>query len=201
MNWQCEISDMNEYLATSDVIDFDAPNIQAIANKLSQQAKTDVEIAKKAYEFVRDNIAHSCDINGKVVTCEASSVLRHQEGICFAKSHLLAAILRCMGIPAGFCYQRLVFHDDRPNYLTLHGLNAIYLNSIDRWIRVDARGNKKGVRAEFCLDRELLAYPVRTELAEIDYPNVYAQPNHQVVSALKNYTNLQDLLANLPSKL
>jgi len=40
-----------------------------------------------------------------VVTCSASEVLREGTGICFAKSHLLAALLRAVGIPAGLCYQ------------------------------------------------------------------------------------------------
>ncbi|HEY9858876.1 MAG TPA: transglutaminase family protein [Candidatus Obscuribacterales bacterium] len=201
MNVQCETPDINEYLAPSDVIDFNDKDIQAIAQQLSAQAKTDVELAKIAYEFVRDNISHSFDINGQIVTCEASRVLRHKEGICFAKSHLLAAILRYIRIPTGFCYQRLVFKDSDPTHLTLHGLNAIYLNSLNRWVRVDARGNKEGVNAKFCLEREMLAYPVRSYLSEIDYPTVYSQPNRQVILALKNSTNREELISNLPDEL
>ncbi len=53
-------------------------------------------------------IGCSADINGKVVTCKASEVLRYKEGICNAKAHLLATILRANGIPSGFCYQRLI---------------------------------------------------------------------------------------------
>lgn len=201
MNIQCETPDIKEYLTASEVIDFDDRNIQAIAKTLSAKANTEIELARTVYEYVRDNISHSCDINGKVVTCEASSVLREKEGICFAKSHLLAALLRYLGIPAGFCYQRLVFDDAAPNHLTLHGLNAIYLSSLDRWIRVDARGNKKGVNADFCLEGEMLAYPVRSELAEIDYSTVYAQPNHKVISALKKHQTLDKLLSNLPDEM
>lgn len=193
--------DINEYLSLSDVIDFDDKNIQIVANQLSAQAKNDVEIAQKAYEFVRDKIPHSFDINGTHVTCQASSVLQRQEGICFAKSHLLAAILRCLKIPTGFCYQRLVFRDEQPDRFILHGLNAIYLNSLNQWVRVDARGNKNGVNAQFCLDKEVLAYPVRVHFAEIDYPTIYHQPNHQVVAALNNSSNFEELIANIPNEL
>lgn len=196
-----ETNDITQYLTASETIDIDNDNIQAIANSFQKQAKTDIELAKRIYEFVRDEISHSCDIKGNVVTCEASSVLKHKQGICFAKSHLLAAILRTVGIPTGFCYQKLVFDDAQPNYHTLHGLNAIYLANIDRWIRVDARGNKTGVKAEFCLDREVLAFPVRTNLNEIDYPIVYNQPNLQVISALKNSTTVEQLIRNLPTRL
>lgn len=74
-----------------------------------------MDFIKKAHEFVRDSISHSADINEDAITCNASEVLKSGHGICFAKSHLLAALLRCKSVPAGFCYQK--------------------------WIRLDARGS------------------------------------------------------------
>jgi len=201
MNLQTENTDINEYLAASEVIDFHDTDIHKIARQFSEAATTDVGLAKTAYEFVCDTIPHSFDINGHVVTCSASSVLKHGEGICFAKSHLLAALLRNVGIPAGFCYQRLVLDDADPTYLTLHGLNGIYLESLDRWIRVDVRGNKKGVNAEFCLETEVLAYPIRSDLGEVDYPIVYSRPNRKVVSTLRNAGTIEELKHHLPDEL
>ncbi len=196
-----EIKDISYYLAASEVIDYEDKGIQAIAAELLARSKNKVELAKSAYEYVRDCIAHSCDIQGHVVTCEASSVLRHKEGICYAKSHLLAAILRCLKIPTGFCYQKLVFDDSEPSYLTLHGLNAIYLEDLYKWMRVDARGNKQGVRAEFNIEKEILAFPVREEMGELDYPIIYAKPNESVVGALRNIKTLEALMVNLPQEL
>ncbi len=196
-----EIKDISYYLAASEVIDYEDKGIQAVAAELLARSKNKVELAKAAYEYVRDSIAHSCDIQGRVVTCEASSVLRHKEGICYAKSHLLAAILRCLKIPTGFCYQKLVFDDSNPSYLTLHGLNAIYLEDLDKWIRVDARGNKEGVQAEFNIEKEMLAFPVREQMGELDYPIVYAKPNESVVAALRNIKTLDTLMVNLPEEL
>ena len=46
-----------------------------------------------------------------------------KEGICYAKSHLLAAILRANLFPTGFCYQRLVLDDKTDSRFVLHGLN------------------------------------------------------------------------------
>ncbi|HAX74944.1 MAG TPA: ABC transporter ATP-binding protein [Cyanobacteria bacterium UBA11372] len=196
-----EIKDISYYLGASEVIDYEDKGIQAVAAELLARSKNKVELAKAAYEYVRDSIAHSCDIQGRVVTCEASSVLRHKEGICYAKSHLLAAILRCLKIPTGFCYQKLVFDDSEPGYLTLHGLNAIYLEDLDKWIRVDARGNKEGVQAEFNIEKEMLAFPVREQMGELDYPIVYAKPNESVVAALRNIKTLDTLMVNLPEEL
>lgn len=63
------------------------------------------------------------------VTCRASEVLKEGHGLCFAKSNLLAVLLRFMDIPVGFCYQTLVHEDG----FVLHGLNAAYLmaNGLD----------------------------------------------------------------------
>lgn len=201
MKLQVENSDLNKYLEKSAIINYDDPNIEIVATKLAENVQNDLELAKKVYEFVRDDISHSCDISSQVVTCKASDVLQAKEGFCFAKSHLLAALLRYLKIPTGFCYQKLIFDDAKPNFLTLHGLNAIYLNNINKWIRIDARGNKPGLNAQFNIDREMLAFPVRANLGEIDYPIIYVEPNKNVVSTFKNYRNFEKLIINLPGNL
>lgn len=71
----------------------------------------------------------------------------------------------------------------------LHGLNAVFLPSEAKWIRLDARGNKPGVQAEFSTGEERLAYVVRTEFGEIDYSTIYTQPHPKVVKALREHTN------------
>jgi len=142
---------------------------------------------------VRDVIHHSSDIRGTRVTCVASDVLSYREGLCYAKSHLLAALLRAQGIPAGFCYQRLLLGSTPAEGYVLHGLNAVYLSSEARWIRLDARGNKPGIQAEFSTEEERLAYVVQPALGEIDYPTIYAQPHPIVIKALQGHTNCLDL--------
>lgn len=51
--------------------------------------------SNKVDEYVRDKVSHSADINEDILTCAASEVLKAGHGICFAKAHLLAALLRC----------------------------------------------------------------------------------------------------------
>lgn len=198
MNQVLEKIDLDAYLLASDVVDYEHETIQAIVHHFSQQITQPSDRAKIVYEFVRDQIPHSFDIQSKVVTCNASEVLKYREGICFAKAHLLAAILRGLGIPTGFCYQRLVFSDEDLTRLTLHGLNAIYLKDWQRWVRVDARGNKPGVQAEFDLEQEKLAFEVRPELNELDDRTIYAQPKDEVVKALRRCKNLAELTLCLP---
>jgi transglutaminase-like putative cysteine protease len=132
MSLDLETSNLNAYLEASDVLNFEQAEIHNLAVQLIQSKTTDVAQAKRIYEFVRDQVSHIFDIQGNIVTCLASEVLQHRQGICFAKSHLLAAMLRAVNIPSGLCYQRLVGEQEQGPEFSLHGLNAIYLASVDR---------------------------------------------------------------------
>lgn len=186
---------MQQYLAKSKYIDFDAPDVSAMAEALAQGVTSETELVKRCFEFVRDQIKHSSDFKLNPVTCRASDVLLHGTGYCYAKSHLLAALLRANGVPAGLCYQRLSVGDAGPPYC-LHGLNAVYLSDYG-WYRLDARGNKPGINAEFCPPEEALAFPIR-ERAERDLPEIWAEPLPVVVNVLETYRDFALVLANLP---
>ncbi|MGA9085354.1 MAG: transglutaminase domain-containing protein [Methanoregula sp.] len=89
---------------------------------------------------------HSWDYKANPVTLSASAVLERKTGYCFAKSHLLAALLRANAIPAGLCYQRLKNHADVGPAFYLHGLNAVWLEEYG-WYRADARGGPMCMRS------------------------------------------------------
>lgn len=192
---------IDEYLKEDDVIDFGNENITRLADELYQEAASEAEYIRKAYEFVRDHISHSADINEDVLTCCASEVLKAGHGICFAKSHLLAALLRYKSIPAGFCYQKLILDDDTAPVLIYHGLNGVYINEYKKWIRLDARGNKEGVNAQFSLDKEYLAFPVRPEKGEEDGFTIYPNPDKKVLERLRKYKTRTELWEDLPTEL
>ena len=117
---------MDEYLEFDDVIDYKNEAIREVADVLFQKANDELSFIKNAYEFVRDNISHSADINADALTGVASEVLKNGHGICFAKSHLLAALLRCKSIPTGFCYQKLVLDDETaPVIIILYPVKSI----------------------------------------------------------------------------
>ncbi|HEY9819066.1 MAG TPA: transglutaminase family protein [Candidatus Obscuribacterales bacterium] len=196
-----ESSHLADYLAPSPVIDWHHPTIPPLAKSLTKDIPSVPEQIKVVYEWVRDRISHTCDIGDHRVTCTASEVLHQDHGFCFAKAHLLAALLRSCAIPTGLCYQRLVFDDAQPDRFTLHGLNAVYLPELNRWVRLDARGNKPGVQAEFCWNREQLAYPIRPHRGEVDYPNLYAEPHPTIVTALQTHPTALALIDHLPATL
>lgn len=185
MNMTCESKNFNDYLLELNEVDYSNPFICTLANELFNPLQTEIEKAKAAYEFVRDEISHTWDIQSKRVTCHASDVLTFKEGICYAKSNLLAALLRSQGIPTGFCYQRLMLFNTPDKGYCNHALNAVFFHSLNRWIRLDSRGNKTGIDAQFSLDHERLAFHTQQELDEVDYPLIYVRPHPKTMSILK----------------
>jgi transglutaminase-like putative cysteine protease len=172
------------YLAPARLIDVDAPAIGAFV-ETHLRACDDVEAARRAFHFVRDEVSHSWDIQGRRVTRTGTDALTYREGICYAKSHLFAALLRRRGIPTAVCYQRLTLLDDDSAGYAIHALNAVFLDG--RWVRLDARGNKPGVDAAFSLAEERLAFPVRATYDEIDYPELRAEPHEAIVATLARH--------------
>ncbi|WP_410593259.1 transglutaminase domain-containing protein [Amycolatopsis sp. lyj-23] len=164
---------LSDYLAADAVVDHEHPSIRALAGAWRRDSGDPVTGAETAFLFVRDEVEHVIDAGDPRVTWRASDVLRERVGICHAKAHLLAALLRAQGIPAGFCYQELS---------ALHGLNAVYLHG--KWSRLDARGNRTGARGEFSLDAEKLAWPVDPARGERDHPEIHPAPAPVVVDFL-----------------
>ena len=69
----------------------------------------------------------------------------------------------------------------------------MYIEDLDRWIRVDARGNKQNIHAEFRLDGENLAYPIRLEYGEIDYHNNGMDLDPKLVDVLNGVDRVSDI--------
>lgn len=186
---------MKEYLKHSETIDWKNPKILSKAKELSANKSSEVDIAKSCFEWVRDHIKHIGDYNIQTVACTASEVLKSGSGICYAKSHLLAALLRANKIATGFCYQRLSIDGKSAPYC-LHGLNAVHLSNFG-WYRIDSRGNREGINAEFEPPAEHLAFSIEYE-DEIDFQKILSEPLPLIIKALKRYKTKDELWSNLP---
>lgn len=184
-----------DFLASTDVVDWYHADVRTLAWFLAGGESDSVEIARRCFEWVRDEIRHSVDFQDTHVTCAASEVLAQRTGFCYAKSHLLAALLRANGIPAGFCYQRLSISGDGPPFC-LHGLNAALLPA-HGWYRMDPRGNKPGVDAQFSPLVERLAFPIQIQ-GEATFPEIHAEPLAVVVETLRAHKTVTEVCANLP---
>ena len=190
--------DPERYVGADDVIDCTARSVVALAVELRASHLGEVDYARAAFEWVRDRIAHSVDVSDPRVTIKASDVLREGVGLCFSKSHLLVALLRAQGVPAGLCYQSL--QGDQADERMLHGLAAAYLDG--GWHRLDPRGNKPGIEAELSLGDERLAWSADPSRGEIDYPTIFVVPAAEVVAALRGSDDALALCADgLPSEL
>ncbi len=181
-------------------IDADNPLIIKKARQIVGEVSSDVEKGRMLFEWVRDEIPHSWDIRSEIVTCRASDVLVKGTGICFAKSHLLAALLRSVHVPAGFCYQVLT---RTPPFtgMVLHGLNGVFIPSVGKWIRVDSRGDTRGIDAQFSLIEEKLAFPMDKDKGEFMYDEIFSSPAPTVIDVLQKFSNLTKMWPHLPTPL
>jgi len=190
-----ETTDPSRYLDADEAIDHRHPLVRRTAARLRAGAPGRTRTPSGLRPRPRHRHALR-DAGDQRVTWRASDVLEHRTGMCYAKAHALTALLRAeaSGRPL---LQRLT--EDDGSDPVLHGLIALWLPGRTRWSRVDPRGNKAGVDARFELDRERLAWPVRPELGERDYPTVYAAPAVPVLAALRAAASRAELV--LPARL
>jgi transglutaminase-like putative cysteine protease len=186
---------MEHYLRATSIINWTHPAVRAVAETLAAGQESTTDIAHRCFEWVRDQICHSVDYQLNPVTCMASDVLEARTGFCYAKSHLLVALYRANGIPAGLCYQRLQIDPQLATYC-LHGLAAVLLPH-HGWYRVDPRGNRPGIDAQFMPPQEQLAFSIE-QLGEADFLAVYPDPLPVVVAALQTAPSTDALASNLP---
>jgi hypothetical protein len=65
---------MEPFLKATEIVDWHNPQVRSKALKLASGASGDLEIARRCFEWVRDNIQHSSDYKRNPVTCAASDV-------------------------------------------------------------------------------------------------------------------------------
>lgn len=185
--------DPKYFLSANEFIDYDHPDVTALAEELLEESSHPVDFARRAFNWVRDCIRHSYDYGDEQVSISASQTLLNRTGLCFAKTHLLTALLRSQNIPAALCYQRLTHVEG----YVVHGLVAVWLQ--DAWSRQDPRGNTNGTKAAFHVRHEQLARPTDTSAGEVDYPRLYLTPAPEVIAALQQSPRLSQVV--LPQSL
>ena len=233
-----QLDSIENYLEIDLLINFNSIEVKQLADQLQLAAADELSAVKRAYEYVRDTFPHTFDINGQGVACSASDVIKLGHGACYAKAHLLTALLRYAGIPSGICYQRLCLetpvdlpanasHSDRQSAeppvtfsaeppaafaaeppdasgaprtrLVLHAVNAVFLKSLNKWVRMDVRGNTNGINAQFSVEHEQLAFDIHPQFDEEDGLVIYSKTPASVAHALSSSDNARQLKANLPS--
>jgi len=185
---------MHAFLASCDVIDWQAEPIREQAANVVG-SRNGVEAMVALFTWVRDSIAHTGDAGRGKLTLRATDVLREGTGLCYAKSHLLVALLRARNIPAGLCYQRLSLDQSVPSFV-LHGLVGVRMPD-GSFLRIDPRGNKPGLDVHLVPGHEALAFAT-TLPGEADLPGVFARPISQVVHSLSAMSDWHPTETALP---
>lgn len=191
-----ERPDVNDYLEFTDIIDGDHPSVEETAEQLTYGLKDSISKARVLYQFVKDQIFHSFKISATSVTKKASEVLEKGHGICYAQAHLLAALMRASGIPAGFCYQ--ILYDQELEQFVVHGFNAVYLKELDKWIRLDASREDSW---SFSTEQETPLLSINKALNEHDDFVIYQSPSRRVIKALDTAESVEELRHLLPAKI
>jgi transglutaminase-like putative cysteine protease len=184
--------------------------VAAQLERMDQQGQPFIDpealLVRLTYEYVRDKIADAVPETHSQLTFRASEVLNEKQGTDYGKANLLAALLRRNGIPTGFAYQYR--RESQTGPLILHALNAVYLESLGVWIRLDATFQPATGQSPLELDPESLTplypdawvRPVRPELGEDDLPVIYAEPDSQLPDLFSKAASLQDLWDRRPTR-
>lgn len=190
-----ESPDFSKYLECTDVVDFNSAEVQKTCQQFESYKDDEILLARKIFEYVQNEYPHTSDIKRTELPVSASDVLKIGHGICMAKSHLFAAMLRNFGIPTGFCYQILCA--SKPNHFYPHGFNAVYFKSLGRWVRLDARGNKKDQNAYFSIDEEHLAYQPNNFKNEVDLPMYFTAPFKGLIDCMRKCNDKPEFFKHL----
>lgn len=219
-----ETDDLGRYLEDTITIDWQTPAVTACARRLLSGEGDAAARVEKLFRFVRDEIAHSFDLGPEAaerlaarpaegfppsfvrrgIACRASETLALGHGLCFAKSHLLAALLRFAGYPTGFGYVKLVY-DDKPGRFVLHGFVAVHWQPAQSWILLDPRGDRGRLDEAGAIASECrfaapfsLAYAPDPERGESFLPFIYKRPGKRIVDFLERVPDEKTLRRSLP---
>ncbi len=198
-----ESTDLGRYLEDTITIDWQSPALMERASALLEGCEGPESRVRALFRFVRDDVAHALDVEPEpeTATCRASEVLREGQGLCYAKSHLLAGLLRYAGFPTGFCYARLANDDSRAGFV-LHGFNAVFWVETGSWLFVDASGREGASQASVRFEAPWgLPFEVHPEVGEAFLPEILRRPAKRITDLLERAPDFASVSRNLPDAL
>lgn len=133
----------DRYLASTELLDFDAPAVARFVADALQDAATPTEKAVRLFHAVRDRIRYdTSNLRLTPTGLRASTVVAEGQAFCIPKAALLAAAARRVGIPAAIGLSDVVNHFSSPKMQQAmggrpvfmhHGWAALYLEG--RWLK------------------------------------------------------------------
>ncbi|NMB33450.1 MAG: transglutaminase domain-containing protein [Clostridium sp.] len=133
-------TEVNRFLVPTLHVESNSEEVMTLAEEITKDSKTDIEKAKKIYDWVATNITYDY---GKYIMqlnnnydndYGALKTLGTLTGVCYDYSTLLAALGRAAGLQVKVVkgYYRSPLRSE------LHAWNEIYISEQDRWINVDS---------------------------------------------------------------
>jgi transglutaminase-like putative cysteine protease len=141
---------MDEYLKSTEFLDFDEPEVREFAERNSDQNKTATQNAVSLYYAVRDGFTYNpYTLDLRRTGLKASNLVRRKSGYCIEKAILLAAGARAVGIPSRLSFYNVKNHiaTERieqilnTNVLVFHGAAELFLNG--QWLKTTPAFNKR----------------------------------------------------------
>ena len=201
MEWKPDRAGFDRYLEDTIVVDWQTPSVLECAREFGRGAEHEQKRVEAAFLFVRDEIRQSLDGGPDELPCSASQVLKAQTGLSYAKSHLLAALLRAGGVPSGFGYERIVDSETSAGY-ALHGFVVCWFSSLERWVALDPRGNTATLHTDFRVEGPpSLAHEPDPENGEVVSSVFFARPLKRVVDLLDRGESLGRVRRHLPANI
>ncbi|MDQ3042522.1 MAG: transglutaminase family protein [Acidobacteriota bacterium] len=141
---------MNEYLESTEFLDFDNAAVRDFAGRNSDENKSATENAVSLYYAVRDGYTYNpYTLDLRREGLRASNLVGRKSGYCIEKAILLAASARAVGIPSRLSFYNVKNHiaTERiekilgTNVLVFHGAAELFLNG--QWLKTTPAFNKK----------------------------------------------------------
>lgn len=164
-----------DYLKPAEYIDSDHPTVQAFAERAADSADDPLEIARRLYNAVRDQVTYTPYADyADPATYRASGCLAAGRGYCVGKAALLSACARHLGIPARLGLANVRNHLTTPRLQQLmdsdvfyyHGFTELYLDG--QWVRVTPTFDARLCRR---LNVSLLEFDGRNDALFHEYDN------------------------------
>jgi len=140
--------ELSRLVRPSPIIDSDHPAVASFARRHAQAARDEIAAAVAVFRAVRDGIRYNpYGVAISVEGLRASTTLAAGQGWCVAKSVLLAACYRSLGIPARLGFADVVNHLSTANLRASmdtdvfywHGYTSVYLEG--RWLKATSAFN------------------------------------------------------------
>jgi hypothetical protein len=135
-----DIAALTHYLKASQDVQSDAPEIMAIAARITAGIEKDYDKAMAIHDWTAENIWYDFDVSEKRVSrysMDAKSLLQRGRGVCEGYANLTAALLRAAGIPAKVIIGYIWYEDD-PDASEYNSISHAWVEAfVGRWIVMD----------------------------------------------------------------